>query len=125
MRGGERQHRVKDLHDLARILNFMPLSDRQFWTKAADEFRLACRSRFVDCAGLDAFLEGWTLTRQAYKADANLAAVPFDHAEHALRAMVGFFEQLRVFPLTYPLTTLDSQNTPDASGTAASPLSIP
>ena len=41
--------RAKDVFDLARIARVRPAYDRQFWLRAGCEFRLACRSRFVDC----------------------------------------------------------------------------
>jgi hypothetical protein len=52
MQGGDREFRVKDLHDIARILRARPVSDAKFWTEAGHEFQLACQSRLVDCRGL-------------------------------------------------------------------------
>ncbi len=46
MLGGEREFRVKDLHDIARILRARPLSDLTFWTRAGGEFKVACKSRW-------------------------------------------------------------------------------
>ena len=51
MGGGDRAFRVKDLHDIARILRARPASDLAFWTKAGREFVLACKSRLVSCLG--------------------------------------------------------------------------
>ena len=51
MQGGDREFRVKDLHDIARILRARPVSDAKFWTEASHEFQLACESRLVDCRG--------------------------------------------------------------------------
>jgi len=103
MSGGERNFRVKDLHDLARILQARPASDLEFWTKARREFGLACESRLVDCRGLESFMECWPLARERYEADANLRVVPFAEAEEALKVVVGLFESRGVFPLTFPL----------------------
>jgi hypothetical protein len=101
--GGQREFRVKDLHDLARILRARPALDVAFWTKAEEEFTLACESRLVECRGLESFMEGWPLARQRYEADANLGRVPFAEAEQALKAIVRLFESQGVFPLTFPL----------------------
>jgi Nucleotidyl transferase AbiEii toxin, Type IV TA system len=49
--------RAKDLHDLARIRRARDLVDGTFWRLAGKEFRLACKARYVDCAGLETFQE--------------------------------------------------------------------
>jgi hypothetical protein len=71
-----RNVRVKDLYDLAEILEAKPIQDIGFWLSAAHEFKLACASRFVDCSGPETFHENWELTQAAYKSDATLSAVP-------------------------------------------------
>ncbi len=101
--GGEREFRVKDLHDVARILRARPASDVEFWTKARREFNLACESRLVDCRGLESFMESWPLARERYETDANLRNVPFAEAERALKVVVGLFESQGIFPLKFPL----------------------
>jgi len=103
MGGGDREFRVKDLHDLGRILRTKPETDRDFWQKAASEFRLACQSRFVDCQGPKTFYQGWSLARSRYEADMNLARVPFAEAETALNAILGVFTAEGVFPLAFPV----------------------
>ena len=50
--------RVKDLYDLARIRRKYAVKDSEFWQEAANEFRLACESRFIDCFGLQTFSDG-------------------------------------------------------------------
>ena len=104
MKGGKREFRVKDLHDLARILRSRPASDTDFWAKAGREFKLACESRLVDCCGLETFMEDWPLARQRYEADASLLAVAFSDAEQALKVIVGLIEMQEIFPLAYPAT---------------------
>lgn len=97
--------RVKDLHDLAKIRRDQPMAGQPgFWRRAAAEFRLACASRFIDCAGLATFQENWAATRDAYEADTALAReVAFAEAEEALRVVIGFFDELGLFPLSFPL----------------------
>jgi len=104
MKGGTRAHRVKDLHDLARILAVRPIQDEKFWRDSAGEFRLACQSRLVDCAGLATFLQAWEATRTAYSNDATLSSIPFSAAEDALRQIIGKFQEFQIFPLEYPLS---------------------
>ena len=99
MGGGERVPRVKDLHDLARILAAKPIADVEFWRAAAEEFRLACHSRCVDCAGLATFQEDWNATRVAYAKDATLGSVPWTQAEQALVEVSGLFEAFDIFPI--------------------------
>lgn len=103
MLGGRREFRVKDLHDLARILRARPATDLGFWTKARREFDLACESRLVNCRGLESFMESWPLARERYEADTKLGTVPFAEAEDALKAVVALFESRGVFPLAFPL----------------------
>lgn len=103
MRGGERDFRVKDLHDIARILQARPAIDQQFWNAAGLEFQLACESRLVDCAGPESFLESWPLARERYAADQSLKAVPFAEAEAAIKTTAGLLESQGIFPLIYPL----------------------
>jgi hypothetical protein len=102
MQGGDREFRVKDLHDIARILRARPVSDAKFWTEAGHEFQLACQSRLVDCRGLESFMENWPQARERYETDASLRNVPFDEAEHALKTVVGLIEKQGIFPLEFP-----------------------
>jgi len=96
--------RVKDLYDLARIIRTKPISDRQFWTIAGQEFRLACESRYVDCSGLDSFKEGWAETTALFEAS---SVVPKDctleEAEATIVAIVGFWRTIGLIPLSFPL----------------------
>jgi len=101
MKGGNRAPRVKDLHDLARILEAQPIEKEEFWREASEEFILACKSRYVNCTGLETFHEAWEVTRQAYETDANLPSIPFHKAEDALQTVVKFFQEVGVFPLVF------------------------
>ena len=56
--------RAKDLHDLVRIRKAHDLVDGTFWGLVGQEFRLACKARYVDCAGLETFQEQWDVTRK-------------------------------------------------------------
>jgi hypothetical protein len=107
MRSPLREVRAKDLHDLALILDARPVEDRDFWLRAAHEFRLACASRLVDCQGPESFHEAWDSTRKVYETEATLAAVPWSAAEQALGAILGFFSRSSVFPLSFPLEDSD------------------
>ena len=104
MQGGDREFRVKDLHDIARILRARPVSDAKFWTEAGHEFQLACESRLVDCRGLESFMENWSQARERYETDKSLNRVSFDEAEHALKTVVGLIEKQGIFPLEFPTT---------------------
>ena len=95
--------RVKDLHDEARILRRSPIDNEDFWKKAAAEFILACKSRYVDCSGLETFQESWDVTAKAYKNDATLESVPFPEVEDALLKIVMLFERFGGFPLRFPM----------------------
>ena len=55
--------RVKDIYDIERIARVHPLDNGEFWSKAGEEFRLACESRFVDCLGIDSFEQDLAVVR--------------------------------------------------------------
>ncbi len=99
----QREVRAKDLHDLARILEARLIGDEKFWLNAANEFQLACKSRFVDCEGPETFRQEWDTTKAMYESEAKLVAVPWVHVEEAIASILGLFEQHGVFPLRFPL----------------------
>jgi len=102
--------RVKDLYDLARILQTRPLSDEPFWIIASAEFRLASKSRYVDCAGLSTFKEAWDITQKSYAATTIPKDISFDQASEALALIVHFVETAGIIPFSFPLPT-DTQDT--------------
>jgi hypothetical protein len=104
----QREVRAKDLHDLARILEARPIDDEEFWNRAAHEFQLACKSRFVDCEGPETFRQEWDTTKAIYESEAKLSAVPWSEVEKAITCILGFFDQQGVFPLSFPLEKTDS-----------------
>jgi len=96
--------RVKDLYDLTRIIRAKPISETQFWTIAGQEFQLACESRYVDCAGLDSFKEGWAETKAFYEAESIIPNdCTFEQAEATIIAIAGFWRGIGLFPLSFPL----------------------
>lgn len=101
MGGGTREFRVKDLHDLARIVRHRPLQDATFWNSTLWEFRLACESRLVDCAGLETFLQCKDEARLRYEQDRHLAAVSWDEAESALRSILTSIGDKSGFPWVF------------------------
>jgi len=103
MGGGTREFRVKDLHDLARIVHHRPLTDTLFWQRAAKEFKLACESRRVDCDGPATFKQEWDQARIRYEQDQHLSTVPFCEAEAALDEVLAALSQMSIFPMHYPL----------------------
>jgi hypothetical protein len=103
--------RVKDLYDLCRIERHTSISETGFWMDVGHEFRLACASRFVDCAGLSTFEEALMDTESAYVADKTLdiTDIGFNEAHESLRRIVGFLETHRFTPLSFPLPPTASQ----------------
>ena len=97
--------RVKDLHDEARILRRCPISGEAFWKKAAEEFVLACKSRYVDCSGLETFQEDWIVTKDAYEKDPTLSGISFTEVDIALVEIIGLFEKFGTFPLNSLIPT--------------------
>lgn len=96
--------RHKDLYDLARIRRRFEIADNAFWRTAGREFRLACESRFVDCAGIETFAQDLATTRQIYKRDPNLPKdIPFEEAWATVQAAVGLFTGLGILPFAYAI----------------------
>jgi hypothetical protein len=96
--------RVKDLYDLAIIRRHHDLNDYAFWLAVGQEFRRACQSRFVDCAGMSTFQENWDLTRQSYSAATIPKDVPFQEAETTLTEIMEFLEKHRFLPFAFPMS---------------------
>lgn len=103
MRGGSREFRVKDLHDLARIMRQRPLAEGVFWEKALREFKLACESRFVDCAGAETFLQDWAQARLRYEQDRHLSAISWEEADSALRQILASISPKARFPWSFEI----------------------
>jgi hypothetical protein len=104
MQGGTREFRVKDLHDLARIVRQRPLEDVVFWEKAMQEFRLACESRFVDCAGPETFTQDWAQARLRYEQDRHLTAIPWVEAEAAVNQILANISAKAGFPWIFEVS---------------------
>lgn len=98
MHGGTREFRVKDLHDLARIVRQHPLEDLAFWGKVLEEFKLACESRYVDCNGPATFLQDWAQVRLRYEQDRHLSSISWTEAETALNQILKGISANAGFP---------------------------
>ena len=97
--------RVKDIYDLDRIITRHPITDNSFWDIAAEEFYSACKSRFIDCTGLDSFSENLENTKTLYKKDPTLPKnIAFDKAWNNIVQIVDYFEQLNIIPFAFPIT---------------------
>ncbi len=95
--------RAKDLYDIARIRRSRDLAEQEFWRSVGREFRLACRSRYIDCAGLATFQEQWNVTKATYSQATIPADIPFDEVEATLSAIIQFFEAENFVPFSFPL----------------------
>lgn len=96
--------RVKDLYDLAQILRKRPISNTEFWNTSGNEFRIACKSRFVDCLGISSFMEGWEETRAAYeKSPVIPKAIIFEEAANSITEISNFWQRNGIIPFAYPI----------------------
>jgi hypothetical protein len=95
--------RAKDLYDVSRIRGVHGLEQVEFWRLAGEEFRVACRSRYIDCQGLTTFQEQWDVTRQTYAEATIPTDISFAEAEATLVAVVRFLEAQGIVPFTFPL----------------------
>jgi hypothetical protein len=96
--------RAKDLYDLARILRKRPLKDHIFWRISGGEFFLACKSRYIDCEGIQTFQEAWGNTQAAYTADPTIPNdVPCSEATSSLEQIVASMAKMELFPFSFEL----------------------
>ncbi|HEV3257493.1 MAG TPA: nucleotidyl transferase AbiEii/AbiGii toxin family protein [Gemmataceae bacterium] len=95
--------RAKDLYDVTRIRRVQEIERVDFWRLAGQEFRVACRSRYVDCQGLATFHEQWEVTRNTYEEATIPKDILFEEAEATLGTVVGFLEAQGIVPFTFPL----------------------
>ena len=95
--------RAKDLYDISRIRGVHGLEQVEFWRLAGEEFRVACRSRYIDCQGLTTFQEQWAVTRKTYEEATIPKDISFEEAEATLVAIVSFLEAQGIVPFTFPL----------------------
>lgn len=102
--------RAKDIYDLAQILRQHPITDESFWKTAGAEFRLACASRYVDCAGISAFEEDLSLTEATFKNEPVLPKdIDFEVAWTGVGQIVDFLEAAGILPFEHPLPKDDDQ----------------
>jgi hypothetical protein len=99
--------RAKDLYDLARILRTCPIGKSDFWETVGREFRIACRSRYIDCFGLDTFVEQWQVTANTYSRDPTIPKdISIEEARTALEGIVGFMTSNSIIPFEHPMPSL-------------------
>jgi hypothetical protein len=95
--------RARDLYDVTRIRRVHEIEQVEFWRLVGQEFRLACRSRYIDCQGLGTFQEQWAVTRKTYEEATIPKDISFEEAETTLVAVVCFLEVQGIVPFSFPL----------------------
>jgi hypothetical protein len=95
--------RVRDIFDLRRVVVAKPLTDSDFWSDVGAEFRVACQSRSVDCAGMTTFAEQIDVTRATFEGDATVPKKwSFDELWQNLASIVEQLERTGVVPFSFP-----------------------
>jgi hypothetical protein len=95
--------RARDLYDLARIRRVHGVGEVKFWQVAGQEFRVACRSRYIDCLSLETFQQQWPVTRKTYAEATIPKDIAFEEAKATLLAVVSFLEAEGIVPFSFPL----------------------
>ena len=96
--------RAKDLYDISKILGTHPITEIDFWKNAADEFKIACSSRYIDCEGKATFEEDLDVTRSTYDADSTLPKdIDFDAAWQSVLDIIDLWSTFEIFPLHFPI----------------------
>ena len=92
--------RAKDLYDIAKISKVKKIEDEKFWLAAGHEFHLACKSRYIDCDGINTFAENYNVTESTYNNDPTIPKdIPFLSAWESLKQIVIFWELNKIIPL--------------------------
>jgi len=107
-----RNVRAKDLYDIARIMQRYQLrKNTEFWYRVSQDFHIACKSRFVDCKGLESFAENLPVTRKSYIETATIPDdITFEEAWAVITKLVVFFEENKVLPFDFPLKSLSESS---------------
>ncbi len=99
--------RAKDLYDVARIHRVFPMKRSEFWEAVGREFRIACRSRYIDCKGLETFIEQWEITAATYIKDSTIpVGISIGEARSTLETIVSFMIDQNMIPFEYPMPPL-------------------
>jgi Nucleotidyl transferase AbiEii toxin, Type IV TA system len=101
--------RAKDLYDLARICRAYSMTNIEFWETAGREFKIACQSRYIDCLGLDTFIERWDITAETYAKDLTIPEdIDIMEARSSLERVVGFLHARGIIPFEHPVPSQES-----------------
>jgi hypothetical protein len=104
IRGFEKTARVKDLYDLGRIYRNKSMKDNTFWRIAGEEFKLACKARFVDCLGSASFQEDWVTTKTSYEKNPTIPKdMPFADVEKTVLTILEYWQDIGIIPFEFPL----------------------
>lgn len=92
--------RAKDLYDIAKILEAREIENEIFWITAGNEFKMACKSRFIDCSGINTFSQNIAATKATYEGDPTIPGdISFDKAWGCLTSIVKFWETQKLLPV--------------------------
>lgn len=106
-----RAARVKDLYDLSRIIKEKPISEIEFWQNAGEEFQLACKSRFVDCKGIESFKENWEVTKDTFEKGTIIPSdISLDDVENDLLSIINYWEQINILPFSFSFHKIFAKN---------------
>lgn len=96
--------RVKDLYDIARILQKHHISSEDYWLNAGKEFKLACKSRFIDCTGIQTFAANLEITKKLYNNDPSIPQnISFEEAWTSIEIIIEFLEEKGIIPFLFPI----------------------
>lgn len=99
--------RAKDLYDVVRIHRVSPIEQTGFWDTVGQEFRIACKSRYIDCSGLETFTEQWKVTSETFSKDPTIPGdIHIDEARSTLEVIVKFMIARGIIPFDYPMPSL-------------------
>lgn len=103
--------RVKDLYDISRIIIEKPINNIEFWQNAGEEFHLACKSRFVDCKGIESFMENWEVTKDTYEKETIIPSeISIDDVKNNLLSIINYWEKINISPFSFSFHNIVAKN---------------
>ncbi len=103
--------RVKDLYDLSRIIKEKPINNIEFWQNTGEEFHLACKSRFVDCKGIESFMENWEATKDTFEKETIIPSdISIDDIKNNLLSIINYWEKIDIVPFSFSSHNIVAKN---------------
>ena len=78
------------------------IKENAFWQNAGEEFRLACKSRYVDCKGIESFKENWEVTKDTFEKETIIPSdISIDDVKNNLLSIINYWKKIDIVPFSF------------------------